>query len=72
MSDILTLRATFPVWDAVGHGTQRYVHDPDGVVHVPRQVALYLLHSGGYVIHDRPISSEQIHDRAATSEPVGE
>ena len=72
MSDILALRATFPVWDAVGHGIQRYVHDPDGVVQVPRHVALYLLHTGGYVIHDRPISSEQIDDRAAASEPVGE
>jgi hypothetical protein len=72
VSDILALRATFPVWDAVGHGTQRYVHDPDGVVHVPRQVALYLLHTGGYVIHDRPITSDEIEDGAAASEPAGD
>lgn len=72
MSDLLALRATFPVWDAIGHGTQRYVHDSDGVVHVPRQVATYLLHTGGYVIHDHPITSDHIEVGAAASELVRE
>ena len=55
MSDLVALRAVFPVWDAVGHGTKRYPHDLDGVVRVPREVAVHLLHNGGYVIHDRGI-----------------
>ena len=55
MSDLVALRAVFPVWDAIGHGTQRYPHDLDGVVRVPRAVALHLLHNGGYVFHDRGI-----------------
>ena len=53
MSDLIALRASFPVWDAVGHGTERYPHDLDGVVRVPREVAVHLLHNGGYVIEDR-------------------
>jgi len=53
VSDLVALRAVFPVWDAVGHGTKRYPHDLDGVVLVPRDVAVPLLHNGGYVIHDR-------------------
>ena len=51
MSDLVALRAVFPVWDAVGHGTERYPHDLDGVVRVPREVAVHLLHNGGYVVH---------------------
>jgi len=51
VSDFVSLRAVFPVWDAVGHGTERYPHDLDGVVRVPRDVAVRLLHNGGYVIH---------------------
>ena len=51
MSDFVALRAVFPVWDAVGHGTERYPHDLDGVVRVPSDVAVPLLHNGGYVIH---------------------
>ncbi|MBV8333917.1 MAG: hypothetical protein JO358_00425 [Alphaproteobacteria bacterium] len=58
MSDLIALRAIFPVWDAIGHGTERYVHDPEGVVHVPRRAAVYLLHNAGYVIHDRQIPAE--------------
>ena len=50
MSDFVSLRAVFPVWDAVGHGTERYSHDLDGVVRVPRGVAVHLLHNGGYVL----------------------
>ena len=50
MSDLVALRAVFPVWDAIGHGTERYPHDLNGVV--PREVAVPLLHNGGYVIHD--------------------
>jgi hypothetical protein len=56
VSDLIALRAIFPVWDAVGHGTERYPHDLDGVVRVPREVAVHLLHNGGYVIHDRAIA----------------
>jgi hypothetical protein len=51
VSDFVALRAVFPVWDAVGHGTERYSHDLGGVVRVPRDVAVHLLHNGGYVIH---------------------
>ena len=46
VSDLVALRAVFPVWDAVGHGTERYSHDLYGVVRVPREVAVYLLHNG--------------------------
>ena len=56
VSDLVALRAVFPVWDAVGHGTERYPHDLDGVVRVPREVAVYLLHNGGYVFHGRGIA----------------
>jgi hypothetical protein len=59
VSDLLALRAAFPVWDAIGHGTARYVHDPDGVVYVPRRAAVYLLRNGGYVVHEGHISAEQ-------------
>jgi hypothetical protein len=52
VSDLLALRAVFPVWDAVGHGTERYPHDLDGVVRVPRHVAVHLLRNGGYVIDE--------------------
>jgi hypothetical protein len=52
VSDLVALRAVFPVWDAAGHGTERYPHDLDGVVRVPREVAVHLLHNGGYVVHD--------------------
>ena len=65
MSDLLALRATFPVWDAIGHGTERYVHDPDGVVRVPRRAAVYLLHNGGYVVHESCIPPEHNNDTAA-------
>ena len=65
MSDLLALRATFPVWDAVGHGTERYVHDPDGVVHVPRRAAVCLLHNGGYVVHESGRPPERNNDSAA-------
>jgi hypothetical protein len=58
VSDLLALRATFQVWDAIGHGTERYVHDPDGVVRVPRRAAVYLLHNGGYVVHESRIPPE--------------
>ena len=60
MPDLLTLRATFPVWDAVGHGTERYVHDPAGVVRVPRRAAVYLLRNGGYVVHESCILPEHL------------
>ena len=52
MSDLVALRAVFPVWDAVGHGMERYPHDLDGVVRVPREAAVHLLHNGGYVVHE--------------------
>jgi hypothetical protein len=51
VSDLIALRAVFPVWDAVGHGTMRYPHDLDRVVRVPREAAVHLLHNGGYVVH---------------------
>ena len=56
MSDLVALRAVFPVWDAVGHGMERYLHDLDGVVRVPREVAVHLLHNGGYVVHESGVS----------------
>ena len=56
MSDLIALRAVFPVWDAVGHGMERYPHDLDGVVRVPREVAVHLLHNGGYVVHESGVS----------------
>lgn len=65
MSDLLALRAAFPVWDAIGHGTERYVHDPDGVVRVPRRAAVYLLHNGGYVVHESRKPPEHNNDAAA-------
>ena len=52
VSDLIALRAVFPVWDAVGHGTERYPHDLNGVVRVPREVAVHLLHNGGYLVYD--------------------
>ena len=64
MSDLVALRAVFPVWDAVGHGTERYPHDLDGVVRVPREVAVYLLHNGGYVVHES-CSSPSLHAGSA-------
>jgi len=61
VSDLIALRTIFPVWDAIGHGTKRYPHDLDGVVRVPREVAIYLLHNAGYVIHD-PSSTASAED----------
>ena len=52
MSYLIALRAVFPVWDAVGHGTERYPHDLNGVVRVPREVAVHQLHNGGYLVYD--------------------
>jgi len=57
VSDLIALRAVFTVWDAVGHGTARYPHDLDGVVRVPREAAVHLLHNGGYVVHDSGIAA---------------
>jgi hypothetical protein len=54
------------VWDAVGHGAKRYPHDLDGVVRVPREVAVHLLHNGGYVIHDGGIAAAQDDDAAGS------
>jgi hypothetical protein len=59
VSDLVALRAVFPVWDATGHGTERYPHDLNGVVRVPREVAVPLLHNGGYVIYDPGIPPVQ-------------
>jgi len=59
VSDLVTLRAIFPVWDAIGHGTERYPHDLNGVVRVPRDVAVPLLHNGGYVVHDTALAPVQ-------------
>jgi len=67
VSDQLALRAAFPVWDAVGHGTERYVHGPDGVVHVPRRAAVYLLHNGGYVVDESRKPPEHNDDAAAAA-----
>ena len=67
MSDLIALRAVFPVWDAVGHGTERYSHDLDGVVRVPRDVAVHLLHNGGYVIHDHGPTARLGDDVAPTA-----
>jgi hypothetical protein len=64
VSELIALRAVFQVWDAVGHGTERHPHDLDGVVRVPREVAVHLLHNGGYVIHDRGIASARQDDIA--------
>lgn len=69
MSDLLALRAAFPVWDAVGHGTERYVHDPDGVVHVPRRAAVCLLHNGGYILCEGRVPPEHADDAAAAAKP---
>jgi len=66
VSDLVALRAVFPVWDAVGHGTERYAHDLDGVVRVPREAAVHLLHNGGYVFHDRGIAPALDNDVART------
>ena len=55
MSDLVAFRSVFPVWDAFGHGMERYPHDLDGVVRVPREVAIHLLHNGGYVVHESGI-----------------
>ena len=52
MSYLIALRVVFPVWDAVGHGTERYPHYLNGVVRVPREVAVHLLHNGGYLVYD--------------------
>lgn len=49
MLGIVPLRAVFPIWDAIGHVTQQYPHDLDGVVRLPREVTAHLLHNGGYV-----------------------
>ena len=57
MSDLVALRAVFPVWDAVGHGMERYPHDLDGVVRVPREAAVHLLHNGGYVVHESGVTA---------------
>jgi hypothetical protein len=64
VSDLIALRAAFPVWDAVGHGTTRYPHDLDGVVRVPREAAVHLLHNGGYVVHDPAVPLVQDDDVA--------
>jgi len=64
VSDLVALRAVFPVWDAIGHGTERYPHDLNGVVRVPRDVALPLLHNGGYVVHETAVASVQNDDVA--------
>ncbi|HKM71469.1 MAG TPA: hypothetical protein VJX94_15670 [Stellaceae bacterium] len=78
MSDLIALRAVFPVWDAVGHGTERYPHDLNGVVRVPREAAVHLLHNGGYVIHDPAVAPAQddgipslIHDLTVITSPLG-
>ena len=65
MSDLVALRAVFPVWDAIGHGTERYPHDLNGVVRVPRDVAVPLLHNGGYVVHDHPVVAPVQNDDVA-------
>jgi hypothetical protein len=65
VSDLIALRAVFPVWDAVGHGAKRYPHDLDGVVRVPREAAVQLLHNGGYVVHDPAVAPVQ--DDAASA-----
>jgi len=64
VSDLVALRAVFPVWDAIGHGTERYPHDLNGVVRVPRDVAVPLLHNGGYVVHETAVASVQNDDVA--------
>ena len=64
MSELIALRAVFPGWDAIGHGTKRYLHDPDGVVRVPREAAVHLLHTGGYIIHDLGIATALAHKLA--------
>ena len=64
MSDLIALRAVFPVWDAIGHGAKRYPHDLDGVVRVPREAAVHLLHTGGYIIHDPGIAPALAHTLA--------
>ena len=66
MSDLIALRAVFPVWDAIGHGAKRYPHDLDGVVRVPREAAVHLLHTGGYIIHDPGIAPTLSHKLAPT------
>jgi hypothetical protein len=66
VSDLIALRAVFLVWDAIGHGTKRYPHDLDGVVRVPREAAVHLLHTGGYIIHDLGIAPTLAHKLAPT------
>jgi hypothetical protein len=66
VSDLIALRAVFPVWDAIGHGTKRYPHDLDGVVRVPREAAVHLFRTGGYIIHDLGIAPTLAHKLAPT------
>jgi hypothetical protein len=69
VSELVALRAVFPVWDAIGHGTERYPHDLNGVVRVPRNVAVPLLHNGGYVVYDFAVAPLQDDGLAAAVVP---
>ena len=52
MSELIALRAMFGQ-DEVSHGMTRYCVAVDHSVHVPREVALYLVNSGGFAVESR-------------------
>jgi hypothetical protein len=52
MSELIALRAMFGQ-DEVSHGMTRYRVAVDHSVYVPREVALYLVNSGGFAVESR-------------------
>ena len=61
--DTVKLRATVPVWDAVGIGAQKADHYGLGsgdVVDVPREHAQHLLRQGGYVMATEPVMVQHL------------
>jgi hypothetical protein len=53
VSDLITLRAVSPIWDAIGHAVERCPHDLDGVVRTSREAAVHLLHNETRIVNDR-------------------
>jgi hypothetical protein len=43
-------------WDDIGHGDRKFSHGPSGLVIVPREAAVALMHSAGYA----PATREQV------------
>lgn len=52
MPDLVALRAMFGQ-DEVNHGTARYRVVAGGLIHVPREVAWYLVKNGGFAVERR-------------------